>query len=173
MTTVDIVLLVILGAATLYGLYKGLIGQIASLGGIVLGIIACRCLCDRVADLMQQLAPEALADRTIAMIVGCVLLYLLVYFTVGLFAGLIRKLTHALLLGWLDHLLGAVLGLFKWMILLSIVLNLWYFISPESPVFHSCTLLNGRLLPAIIRLAPQLLGAVTNHFTDAICYLTV
>jgi len=41
-TTIDIILLIVIGASLVLGLYKGIISQIASIGGVILGIIACR-----------------------------------------------------------------------------------------------------------------------------------
>ena len=49
MSIIDIVIVVVFVGAIIYGLYKGIISQLGSLGGIILGIIACRIFGDSVA----------------------------------------------------------------------------------------------------------------------------
>lgn len=159
--TIDIIIMVVLGAALVYGLIRGLIKQIASLGGIILGIVACRLFAENVGPLVMRLMPGVFSSAGSAKVVGCILLFLLVYFTVGAIASLTRKLTNALLLGWLDHLLGGVAAVFKWALVLSILLNLWRVISPDSAIFTQSTLMDGEMMPALLRLAPWMLGFTT------------
>lgn len=157
-----------LGVSLIYGLYKGLISQLASLGGIVLGIVACRFFAPDAGRLVMQTFPGTFASETSANIAGAVILFLLVFFTVGAFASLARKLTHTLLLGWLDHLLGCVFCVFKWLLVMSIILNLWYMVSPSSPIFRTSTLMDGEMLPWIVRLAPEMFGVLGDHLKDAV-----
>ncbi|MCM1504659.1 MAG: CvpA family protein [Muribaculum sp.] len=171
MSAIDIAILAVVGASLVYGLCKGIISQLASLGGVVLGIIACRLFAKDMGPLVIQTFPNTFSSETSAAIAGTVILFLLVFFTVGAFASLARKLTHTLLLGWLDHLLGGLFCVFKWLLVMSILLNVWYLVSPGSGIFTSSHLMDGRLLPWIIRLAPDLLGVVTDQFKDMVSTL--
>lgn len=162
-STIDIIMLIVLGAALVYGLIRGLIKQIASLGGIILGIVACRLFADSVGPLVQRLLPGTFSSAGSAKIVGCILLFLLIYFTVGAIASLTRKLTSAIMLGWLDHLLGGIAAMFKWALVLSILLNLWKTVSPGSAIFYQSKLMDGEMLPAIMNLAPWMLGFATEQ----------
>ncbi len=164
MSAIDIAILVVLGASLIYGLYKGIISQLASLGGIVLGIVACRFFAKDMGPLVMQTFPETFTSETAASIAGTVILFLLVFFTVGAFASLARKLTHTLLLGWLDHLLGCVFCVFKWLLVMSIVLNLWYMASPGSHIFTTSHLMDGEMLPWIMGIAPDMFGVVGDQF---------
>lgn len=166
MSAIDIAILVVLGASLIYGLYKGIISQLASLGGIILGIVACRVFASDMGPLVMQTFPNTFTNETTAAIAGNVLLFLLVFFTVGAFASLARKLTHTLLLGWLDHLLGCVFCVFKWLLVMSIVLNVWYMISPTSPIFTTSRLMDGEMLRWIVGLAPELMGVVGDQFKE-------
>ncbi len=171
-STIDIIILVVLGAALIYGLIRGFIKQIASLGGIILGIVACRLFADNAGTLVQRLMPGTFSSADSARIVGCILLFLLVYFTVGAIASLTRKLTNALMLGWLDHLLGGIAALFKWALVLSIILNLWKAVSPDSPIFYQSKLMDGEMLPAIMNLAPRMLGFATEQLGATVNSIT-
>ncbi len=168
MSAIDIAILVVLGASLIYGLYKGIISQLASLGGVVLGIVACRLFAKDMGPLVIQTFPNTFTNETSAAIAGTVILFLLVFFTVGAFASLARKLTHTFLMGWLDHLLGGLFCVFKWLLVMSILLNVWYMINPNSGIFTNSHLMAGKLLPWIIKLAPDLLGVVSDQFKEMI-----
>lgn len=163
LSTIDIIILIVFAIALVYGLIRGLISQLASLGGIILGIIACRLFADSVGPLVMRLMPGVFSSAGSAKVVGCILLFLLIYFTVGAIASLTHKLTNALKLGWLNHLLGGVAALFKWALVLSILLNLWRIVSPASPIFTQSTLMDGEMMPFLLRLAPWMLGFTTTQ----------
>lgn len=168
MSAVDIAIIVVVGASLIYGLYKGIISQLASLGGIVLGIVACRIFAPDMGPLVMGLFPNTFSSETAAAIAGNVLLFLLVFLTVGAIASLVRKLTHTLMLGWFDRLLGGVFGVFKWLLIMSIILNLWYLLAPGSTIFTTSHLMEGKALPWIIGLAPELMGVVGDQITTMV-----
>lgn len=172
MSIIDIILIIVLAASLIYGAIKGVISQIASLGGIITGIIACRLLGPAVGPWLMQVMPGTFSSVATARIVGYILLFLLVYFTVGAIASLMRKFTKAILLGWLDHLLGAVFACFKWLLILSIILNLWHMVWPAASVFHSSTLMDGELFPAVMKLAPATLGFALDQLNTTVNGLT-
>lgn len=162
MSAIDIALTFILFGSVAYGLWRGVIRQVASLGGIVLGIVACRLFGAQASNLLVATFPTTFSSAVTAAVVANVLLFILVWLTVGLIARLLRKLTQALMLGWLDRLLGGVFSLFKWLLLTSIILNLWHLIAPESAIFTTSTLMDGEMLPWVMRIAPAMLGFVAG-----------
>ena len=64
--------------------------------------------------------------------------------------------------GGLDRLAGALFGLFKWMLVLSILLNLWVMVKPGTDVTAMSALGNGHAIEAIMGLAPAVLGWAIN-----------
>ncbi len=143
-----------------YGVWKGLIRQVASLGGIVLGLIACRIFGSQAGTMLAEMLPGTFESATSAAIVGNVLLFILVWLTVSVVASMLHKITHALMFGWLDHLLGGVFAMFKWLLVLSILLNLLYLASPGSSIFTTSTLMDGDMLPWVMKIAPKMFGIV-------------
>ena len=162
MSIIDIILTIVLFGSMAYGVWKGLIRQVASLGGIVLGLVACRLFGAQAGITIAEMLPGTFHSATSVSIVGHVALFLLVWLTVSVVAAMLHKLTHVLMLGWLDHLLGGAFALFKWLLVLSIILNLWHLVAPDSSIFTTSTLMDGDMLPWVMDIAPRLFGIVTD-----------
>ncbi|MBQ9073326.1 MAG: CvpA family protein [Muribaculaceae bacterium] len=166
MSVIDIIIVVVFVGAIIYGLYKGIIAQLGSLGGILLGILACRLWGDDVADLIAGILPAATSDAQTAAyvnsIIANVLLFLVVYLLVKLLAGAIKKLTHALALGIIDRILGAIFGLFKWFLVFSIILNVYNVFFPVGETLKSSEIANGLAAKTIMDLAPTLFGSIAS-----------
>lgn len=166
---VDIILGVIAGGALIYGLYKGFIAQLASIGGLILGIVACRLFHQQAGNLMMTLFPTAFSSEIVAVITGSLILFLLVYFFISAFSRLLKRLTHALCMGCIDRLLGGAASVFKWLLLSSIIINIWHFIAPESAIFTSAHVMDGRPFKAVMELAPKIFGVVSEQITQPDC----
>ena len=166
MSVIDIIILIVFVGAIIYGLYKGVIAQLGSLGGIILGIIACRLFGEYATEMVSNILPAMTSDaKTTAYVnsvVGNVLLFIVVYVSACLIAKLMRKITHALCLGLFDRIIGAVFCIFKWFFVVSILLNLWQVLSPETNVVKMSTLANGTAIQAIIDLVPTLFGSISQ-----------
>ncbi len=165
MSFIDIVILVIFAGAIIYGFWKGIISQIGSVAAIILGIIACRIFGDAATDLTATLLPELAKNpetsRYACSVIGNVILFLLVYLTVKLLASFIKKVADALLVGFIDKILGAAFCIFKWFLVTSLVLNIWCLIFPDSSIIKHSSLAGGKAINAIIELAPAILGSLT------------
>lgn len=172
MSAIDIILTCVLFGSIAVEVWKGLIRQVASLGGIVLGLVACRMFGAQAGEILMTMLPGTFESATSAAIVGNVVLFILVWLTVSVVASMLHKMTHALMFGWLDHLLGGAFGLFKWMLVLSILLNLWHMAAPGSDIFTTSTLMDGEMLPWVMQIAPTMFGIVV-HGTGTIMPLPV
>jgi membrane protein required for colicin V production len=106
MNAADLAILGAIGLVGLIGLKTGLLKPASGIGGIVLGIIAAIHFSGDVAVLMEEYIDGAGLRRVVAF-VGIV-----VVVTVGVrvMTALVKKLLSVLLLGWVDHLAGAVGG---------------------------------------------------------------
>jgi len=115
----DIAILVILLFCTLMSLYWGVLRQLLALGGLVVGVLAAR----RYDQQATTLVSSAVQDNPeLARLIGFVLVVLAVSLVVSVIASLLRLFVGLLFLGWLDHVLGGLLGFVQGLLLISVVL---------------------------------------------------
>ncbi len=121
MATLDIIILVALACGIIGGFVKGVLQQAFSLGGLILGLVFGMLLYKPLAGFLQTAIN--MSDKT-AQIVGFILILLLVPITFGLVGRLLSKLVRAASLGFVDRLLGAAFGFFKWLIVIGLIFQL-------------------------------------------------
>lgn len=90
-------------------------------------------------------------------------IYIAAYYAVIIIAGLLRKVTHTLLMGPLDRMAGALVSVAKWFMAVSVVLNLYIVLFPSVDLSSKSNLANGRPVKWIIELAPAAWGAFTQN----------
>ncbi len=84
MTAIDILILLIFIVSIIYGLRRGFIMQLGSVGGVLVGIVACRIFSESVTRFFAGDSPDA-NDMYVSGVFACVLLFI-----VGLWRGLSR-----------------------------------------------------------------------------------
>lgn len=109
MNNLDYVILIGVGLFFLLGLYWGLIRQVLSLLGLVVGIAAAGRYGPDVAAWLSSFV----ADPVLAGALGFMGVLLLVSSVASLVASALHIFAGLLFLGWLDHLLGGLLGLLQ------------------------------------------------------------
>lgn len=154
MTTLDVLILVVFLASVIYGFSKGVIVQVGAVAAILFAVVVCRLGGAWLAGVIAGGDAVSLTDLVIAKVI----LFIIGYLSVRIVAGLLKKATHALQLGVLDRIGGALFSLFQWMLVLSLLLNLWLVIKPEPGIGQLSTLAGGHAGPAILHLAPAVLG---------------
>lgn len=137
MNGLDIFLVLLCGFTLLRGLFRGLVREVASISGLILGFWAAHSFYALAAKQLLVIIP-AREYAEIAAYACIFLLVLLVFMILG--AGL-QKLLQALFLGWLDRLAGGFLGLGKGLILGCLVfLGLSFFLPRDSQLLTGSTL---------------------------------
>ncbi|MGL5229159.1 MAG: CvpA family protein [Bacteroidales bacterium] len=132
MSGIDIIFLIILGIAFVSGLFKGLVRQLASLSAIIAGIGVSYFFANEMLSLLEQLdifSPQLVRPASF------VVTFLITVIIINFIAHLISKGVHLVGLTPVDKLAGALFSMLKWVLLLSIFLNLYQTIDQ-----------NGRLL---------------------------
>jgi membrane protein required for colicin V production len=148
---VDIIMLVLLALATFGGFRQGFILEIAGIFGAVVALAVARLEYSDVRTMLQQFAPHS-AWLTI---VAYLLVFLVVWGAIIILARKIRSLLRLMLLGWLDRLGGALLGLVQGALLVELLL---YFTRrvPNAQLRHLAN--HSTLAPAFLSVMP-----VLNH----------
>ena len=161
MSFVDITILLIVVAGAIIGYIKGFVRQISSICGIVLGLIACNMFGGWATDVLRLLVPESAgwpaADVTVKA-TAHISLFVVVFLSVLLAGTIIRSVFSSLHLGIIDNVCGSVLCVFKYLLCLSIVLNLWYLISPDGDTFKTRHAMNNKPFEVVLDMAPFTFG---------------
>ncbi|MCM0315290.1 CvpA family protein [Bacteroides fragilis] len=129
MTTIDIIILIALGAGVIIGFMKGFIRQFASILGLIVGLLAAKAL---YTSLAVKLCPTVTDSMTVAQILAFVIIWIAVPLIFTLVASVLTKAMEAVSLGWLNRLLGAGLGALKYLLLVSLVVCVIQFIDTDS-----------------------------------------
>lgn len=165
MNTIDIIILVIFVAAAAYGWWRGIIVQIGSLAGVLLGILLCRLFGDPFAGFLINTfgsdGPVSADTRYVTGVIANVILFIVGFISAKLVARMLKAVTKAVRLSLVDKLCGVVFSIFEWFMVFSLLLNVWQALRPDSPVIKESSLGGGRAAHAIMNLAPNVLGNET------------
>ena len=129
MSFIDIMIILLVVLGIIIGWMKGFVSQISSICGIVLGLVACNLFGGWATDVLKLLIPESCnwpaADVTVSA-TAHIVLFVVVFLSVLLAGTLIKSIVNSLHLGVIDKVGGAAFCSFKYLLYLSILLNLWY-----------------------------------------------
>jgi membrane protein required for colicin V production len=122
MNLLDFIILLPVIWLIIRGFQKGLILELASLIGIILGIIAAYYFANNVQNLIKEyFSVKEQTSRIIA--------YIAIFLTVMIIVYLIGKMLEGLIdvvaMGWLNKLLGAIVGLAKGIVVVCIILYIF------------------------------------------------
>ena len=165
MTTIDIIILVVIGVGVIQGLMKGFVKQLASIVGLIAGLLVARAL---FASVAEKLAPVLGTSTVIAQILAFVLIWVPVPLGFVLVASFLTKALDAVRLGWLNRWLGSGLGALKYMILIGLAIHVLEYIDPkdemidatkkqESVLYYSIRDLSGIFFPVFKNVTEQLI----------------
>lgn len=161
MNWLDIIILVVIAVSTLIGLRTGIIKAVLSLAGLIVGIILAG---QYYVPLAEQLSfiPYFGAAKIIAFIL--ILVGVMVGANVA--ASLLKKVTSVMMLGWVNHLGGAVFGLVMGSILCGALLATWLkFIGVgEAITESSMASILLKSLPIALALLPSEFDTVRSFF---------
>ena len=100
MTTIDIIILVVIGAGAVIGFIKGFIKQLASILGLIVGLLAAKTLYVSVAE---RVFSKIMDSMTFAQILAFVAIWVVVPLLFLLVASVLTKAMEAVSLGWLNR----------------------------------------------------------------------
>ena len=133
MSWLDIAILVVLAIATVIGLRIGIIKAVLSLVGLIVGVILAGLY---YVSLSEQLSFIQQAD--VAKIVAFAIILVGVMLVALVLSRLFERTTSMLLLGWVNRLGGAALGLALGALLCGALLATWVkFLGPASAIAES------------------------------------
>jgi membrane protein required for colicin V production len=131
MNLLDFLILIPIVWLCIRGFMKGFIIELATLAGIALGILAAYFFADDLQSLIKDyFSFNEKATRIAAYIIILLLVWLVVFIT----GKLVEKSIDLVAMGWLNKLLGAIIGIAKGIVLVCLVFFLIEKFDPSQKV---------------------------------------
>lgn len=131
MSAIDIIFIAIICIGFCVGITKGFVKQLAAIIGLIAGLIAAKAL---YASLAEKLCPTITDSMTIAQIISFLTIWIIVPLIFAFIAALFTKALEIISLGWMNRLLGMLLGGIKYVVLICLLINVLEFIDPKSQI---------------------------------------
>jgi len=161
MNWLDIVILVAIAIAAFLGLRMGLIKAVLVLAGIIVGVILAGHFSGPLAQRLTFIPSESVAK-----VVAFAIILIGVLLIAAIVAWLLTWTAKVVMLGWVNRLGGAVLGLLLGALFCSALLAMWVnFMGMAEAIAESAiaTILLDRL-PMVLALLPGEFDAVRSFF---------
>ena len=120
MQTIDIIISVLLVIGLISGLRDGLVKQVAGLAGLIGGLLLGRAF---YMPLGEWLASVLGFSDEAARITAFILILVIVPLLFSLVGWLVSKLLKAICLGWINRLLGGLVGVLKFALLAGVLIT--------------------------------------------------
>ena len=160
MNWVDIVIIIYLCLSVISGFMQGLIRTVLSIIGLIVGITLAAHFYKQLGDVLTFISNKNVAD-----VVAFVFILLVVMGIAALIAWFLRSLIKAIMLGWVDKIGGAVLGLILGALSISAILAIIAKVSNSSLITDSK--FAGFFLdkfPLILKFLPGDFSTIRNFF---------
>jgi membrane protein required for colicin V production len=155
MNWLDVVLVIFLIITTLFGLKNGLIKAILSLAGIIVGVV----LAGRYYVFLAERV-TFISSPTLAGVVAFAIILVGVMIVATIIARLLGKLASVTMLGWANHLGGAIFGLvFGGLLASAFLAILIKYLGLADPIDGS------RIAPILLDYLPLVLSLLPDDFS--------
>jgi len=162
MNWLSILIIVVAVLMGLVGLRQGIIRTVFGIAGLIGGIV----LAGRYyGDLARLLSPGGTLWASIA---GYAIILIATLVVAGLIGHFLAKLVSLAALGWLDRLIGLILGVFVGLLLSAAALAIVAKLFPGSEATISQSVVAKFLidqLPLVLALLPKEFGSIRSFFT--------
>ena len=153
MGALDYIILGILLLAAVLGAMKGFVRQIGTIAGLVLGVIVCHIWGGSIADALVSSGSE---HEAVFRVLIYTLVFAAVFLGASLIASLFGKVLSALHVRVIDRVAGSVFSVAATLLVMSVVLNVYLTISPETKARFDTPSKPWRT--AVAKFAPTLMG---------------
>ena len=153
MNTLDFILFVPVALGFIFGLFKGLVKELASLAAIVLGIYGARLFAPFVSDfLIHHLHFSPKTGLPLAYLILFILIAIALLWT----AKMLDKIFDSLALGGLNKIFGGLFGGLKYALIVSVLLNVFNALDARFTLIKSKTKAESVCYKPLMNLAPKL-----------------
>lgn len=161
MNWLDIVIAIIIVVSIFSGLKAGIIKVLFTIAGLIIGVVLAGNYSEAIGNKLTFIS-----NPDVAGIIAFIIIMAVVMIAASILAFVIKKIASAVLLGWVNSLGGAVLGLLLGMIFVGALLSMYLkFMGNTDTITHSW--LAGFLLdkfPIVMGFLPKQFDDVKNFF---------
>ena len=152
MNPLDIIIIVILAFTLIRGIFRGLVKELSSIIGVLAGFYAAYSYYPLVADFLTRWISNSGYRNILAfLVIFCSILVI-----VGIVGLLIKYVLKIASLGWFDRTCGAIFGLVKGVLIVSvIILMLTTFLPKGAPFIR-----NSMLSPHVMVISEKMIKMV-------------
>jgi membrane protein required for colicin V production len=118
MNSIDTSIIVVVLLFGVLGIYWGFIRQVLALAGLIAGVVFASRYGANVADALSSFITNDMLARAL----GFIIVLVGVSSAASLLATLLRRFVGLLFLGWLDHLIGGLLGVLQGLLACTVIL---------------------------------------------------
>ncbi|MDT0649415.1 CvpA family protein [Autumnicola edwardsiae] len=160
MNIVDIVLALILLYGAVRGFFRGILAEIASLVGIVLGIYGAIRFSHILSDLLENYVDW---DMQYVNLLSFAITFFIILFLVALAGKILTNIAAFAALGIVNKILGAGFGLLKVAFLTSVIIMFFKSTNEEIDLIQEEALEESKLYEPVERIAPLLLPSILRE----------
>ena len=160
MNSIDISILIIIGAGFVFGLFKGLVRELASLVAIVLGIYGAKFFSSLLVPFFINLLG---VSEKVAQPLSYVVLFVAIVVALLVLARTIDKVFDAVSLGGLNKFLGGVFGALKYALIISVLINVFEPLNQKFRFMSEEKQQNSVTYRPLLNLAPDLWDEATQY----------
>ncbi len=142
MNLLDIIIISLMIFLIVNGLLKGFVREIASLAGVILGILLANHFQPQVTNYLKTYLPSI----SVLPLVSFAGIFTAILVLCNLLGWIMKLIFRKVFLGWLDRILGTLLAITKGVIIISLVIVLLTFYFPSS----SPLIAGSKLAPWVI-----------------------
>ena len=133
MNILDIIFIIPLAYGCIQGIRHGFVKEIGSFIAIIIGIYLARFWSESLSKIIIEwidISPQVslIIAYIIAFIIGTLGIHLLAY--------LLSKFLDLVKIAWINKTIGALFGTFKWILILSLILNIFSMINNFAPLIE-------------------------------------
>jgi membrane protein required for colicin V production len=160
MNFIDLTILIIAILFSVRGIVRGFILEITGIIGLIAGYLIAMFYLEQFSQRILTYFPTL--SKSFVHIIGFIILFVVTNFVLKLVAHLATKTLKLAMLGWLNRLLGGVVGLFKGIIVMSALVFLFSFLPGLSLYLEKADVAHSIFYPVLNTLGPELYHWITN-----------
>lgn len=153
MNSLDLYLLIPIALGFIFGLFKGLIKELASLVAIVLGVYGAKLLAPKISNIF--VLSFDFSHKT-ALPLSYLFVFIAVAILLLMLTRMLDKMFDSISLGGLNKMLGGFFGALKYAIIISVLLNVFDAIDSRFSILKIETKENSIAYNPLMKLAPVL-----------------